>query len=646
LHHQQSMGSVDDNQLVHHHTKVLSPLEIDDVPSRRTEDQVSPQSVHDESHNVQNTSYFQSLMDDRSKLDSLPTLHNVEHSPMSAFSSIETMSDEELDEGELFAMDGKFGVNPAMETKPFSTFNIRQVKSSTIDSYEDFIGPHFDPLRVKHIHCERWIAKSNYHHKPKTLLYQHHSLRFRSEPQLANKKNVNNYDIIPFDIIETCIYCTELKLNGNKIKAFQERYFSPLIHLRELDLSQNRLTSGTLPDQIFSTMTNLVKLVLDSMGLKSLPLSMNNLRELQYLSLYSNKLTTFNLLNDAKGKPKKLWSNLSKLEYLNLGANRLNRFPSQICNCTSLELLNLSNNRIMNELPTEIEKLQNLNTLFLNGNKLSSIDIVRNIQFLVNLCHLELGHNPNIHSVAPPIYHLLRLESISLNHIPITHLNEEIGHLKNLTSLDLYGSKISELPASVVELTNLRDLDLRYCKNMKEFPTVLFGNKVHSNTVSYKSPLTKLARLTMSMTMIETVPEEISSLQSLQTLLLNDCPLLAEIGGIQNLPNLVEFDVTGCISLVEPPLEVCEQGLPAIRDYLKKQREKPSFLHQLFGSVFEKNKEVKEIEPKTPSLIEHQELKVASPVPSINNDDSDDSEEEKKSPTLGSTLISFWNKWK
>ncbi|KAG2378727.1 hypothetical protein C9374_007875 [Naegleria lovaniensis] len=670
-----------------------------------------------------NKSYYNNLRENPDQLKHLPTLHHLDTPTLSSdgFGSFISEDDEDNEEEFLCQTDGESQheqiifindmrqvsenggssclpstqqhnkyTTTTMETstsedlssQQHDTFTLSKIprkknKYLTIDSVQDFYSSGFNPLDVRQIYAENWIVKYSSHIA--STIPSHVGKKSSTCVQKKKKLNHSEEPEIPFHLIKQCLYCTELKLNGNKMRMIETSLLAPLTHLRELNISNNRITFGKLPNDVFSSLNRLTKLWMDGMGLKKLPTSLNSLTELKYLSMSNNKLTTFNLLNDEIGKPKTLWNHLTHLEYLNLAGNRLNRFPKQICNCKMLEILILSNNRIIAELPEEIENLSKLNTLFLNGNKISALEIHRNMERLESLAHLELGHNPNIHTIPPPIFHISKLESLSLNQVPFTYLSDEIGKLKNLTCLDLYGSKITTLPMAIAELTNLRELDLRYCRGIREFPKALFGQPVQSSTISHISPLTRLIRLSMSSTLIESVPEEISCLTGLQTLLLNDCPLLAEINGIEKLVNLVELDVSNCISLAEPPEDVCEKGLFAIREYLRAKNEKPSFFSALFGSVFSSQKKEKSPssspkvyatsaeatdggEKMSPLLeIEHKEILVAPSTASINggnlkssqaagteSDDDDvfdddlEGNKKKESTSTLKSLFSFW----
>lgn len=618
----------------HHHLNsssgtIGSLIETEGINSTMVPSSSSSPSTVESQDLDRNKSYYNNLRENPEQLKHLPTLHHLDTPTLSNDGFGSFVSDEDDDEEFLSNSDDDEPLehiilindtksnndvlsptqhvvlhNHEMKeplTDPSSSSPSSQVynftlskarkknKYLTIDSVEDFDVPGFNPLDVRQIYAENWIVKYSSQIIGSGLTSsQHGKKNLTCTNSFQKKKKLNHHQEpeIPFHLIKQCLYCTELKLNGNKLRMIETSLLAPLTHLRELNISNNRITFGKLPNDIFSSLNRLTKLVMDAMGLKKLPTSLNTLTELKYLSMANNKLTTFNLLNDEIGKPKQLWNNLTQLEYLNLAGNRLNRFPKQLCNCKMLEILILSNNRITNELPEEIENLTKLNTLFLNGTKISALEIHRNMERLGTLAHLELGHNPNIHTIPPPIFNISKLESLSLNQVPFTYLPDEIGKLKNLTCLDLYGSKITTLPETIAELTNLRELDLRFCRGIREFPKALFGEQVKSSTISHTSPLTRLIRLSMSSTLIESVPEEISCLTGLQTLLLNDCPLLAEINGIEKLVNLVELDVSNCISLAEPPPDVCEKGLFAIREYLRAKNEKPSFFSSLFDSVF------------------------------------------------------------
>ncbi len=100
--------------------------------------------------------------------------------------------------------------------------------------------------------------------------------------------------------------------------------------------------------------------------LTTLPKEIGNLTNLTNLSLSNNELVTL---------PKEI-GNLTKLEILNLQDNQLTTLSHTIGNLKNLKSLNILNNTNLTILPNEVEKLQNLESFYIDDS-LWSISIRR-----------------------------------------------------------------------------------------------------------------------------------------------------------------------------------------------------------------------------------------------------------------------------
>ena len=116
-------------------------------------------------------------------------------------------------------------------------------------------------------------------------------------------------------------------------------------------------------------------------------------------------------------------------------------------------ILDLSNNQLTGEIPSEIGNLTNLTDLYLYSNQLSG-SIPPEIGNLTNLTKLYLNGNQLTGSIPP-----------------------EIGSLTNLTELWLYNNQLTGIiPETICELTNLNwspdfiDWDYSYIYNNQLCP--------------------------------------------------------------------------------------------------------------------------------------------------------------------------------
>ncbi len=131
--------------------------------------------------------------------------------------------------------------------------------------------------------------------------------------------------------------------------------------LEMLDLSANNL-SGGIPSAI-GGLHNLITLNLSYNQLSSIPNTIGDLVNLQYLWLYNNLLLG-PIPNEIGG--------MRSVKWIDLDNNKLTgTIPSSLGGLTYLTDLNLVNNQLEGSIPPSLTNLNNLNTLNLNTNKLT-----------------------------------------------------------------------------------------------------------------------------------------------------------------------------------------------------------------------------------------------------------------------------------
>ncbi len=122
---------------------------------------------------------------------------------------------------------------------------------------------------------------------------------------------------------------------------------------------------------------------------------------------------------------------------LDLSGQGLTKISMSIFNQTDVEVLNLSNNNLIDALPSQIGNLKNLKVLDLSNNKFTGVPS-------------EVGQ-------------LKKLEILKLSNNLLTGLPNEIGNLPNLKLLDVSGNNYSatdlsgikkNLPATTIIKTN------------------------------------------------------------------------------------------------------------------------------------------------------------------------------------------------
>ncbi len=311
-----------------------------------------------------------------------------------------------------------------------------------------------------------------------------------------------------------------------------------LKNLRILDLSSNQLDG--LPDE-FTELENLTQLDLSYNELTGLPADFARLRNLTHLNLSCNKLreipsTVFQLRN---------------LTHLHIVSNRLTGIPGNISQLGQLRMLDLSSNQIAG-LPKEIEYLRNLSSLNLKNNQLS--ELPGEIACLKELAQLNLNYN-QLSELPRGIIHLRNLTQLYVMSNQLTRLPKGMGQLKKLTQLDMKNNQLSEVNEDITYLENLTFLNLSF-NRLIELPKKIVCLK---NLIYLHAGYNQLISL----------PKEISQLQNLFYLDIK-CNLLSEVPReIAQLKKLKRLELEDN-PLIFPPVEIVNQGISAVMDYLKK----------------------------------------------------------------------------
>lgn len=100
-------------------------------------------------------------------------------------------------------------------------------------------------------------------------------------------------------------------------------------------------------------------------------------------------------------------------------------------------------------IPRQLEKLKNLEILYVFGNKINKIPAeLSNCKKLKEL-HFSIN---NISEIPKFIFELQNIEVLDIAHNPIKILPKEIGQLEKLKSLWIQGTKIENLPIQILAL--------------------------------------------------------------------------------------------------------------------------------------------------------------------------------------------------
>ncbi|KZV26789.1 plant intracell Ras-group-related LRR protein 6-like [Dorcoceras hygrometricum] len=242
-----------------------------------------------------------------------------------------------------------------------------------------------------------------------------------------------------------------------------------------------------------------------------------------------------------------------KLEIVDLSGMCLATLPKPPMNLATICKLDLSNNHLQNIPESLTARLLNVVTLDVRSNQLKTLP--NSIGCLSKLKVLNVSAN-FLHSLPRTIENCRSLEELNANFNQLTQLPDTIGfELVNLRKLCVNSNKLIFLPHSTSHLTNLQTLDARL-NCLRSLPEDL------ENLVNLK-----ILNVSQNFQYLTTLPYSVGLLMSLVELDVsyNKIAMLPEsIGCLQKLKKLT---VVGN-PLVSPPMDVMEQGVQAVKEYL------------------------------------------------------------------------------
>ncbi|KAI4335337.1 hypothetical protein L6164_013991 [Bauhinia variegata] len=242
-----------------------------------------------------------------------------------------------------------------------------------------------------------------------------------------------------------------------------------------------------------------------------------------------------------------------KLEVVDLSGMSLDSLPNPSLNLAIICKLDLSNNNLQNIPESLTARLLNVMVLDVHSNQLRTLP--NSIGCLFKLKLLNISGNL-IECLPKTIENCRALEELNANFNKLNRLPDTIGfELVNLKKLSVNSNKLAFLPHSVSHLTALRILDARL-NCLRSLPDDLENlinleilnvsqNFQHLETLPYSvGLLLSLVELDVSYNKIRSLPNSIGCLKKLQKLSVEGNPLRS------------------------PPVDVLEQGLHAVKEYL------------------------------------------------------------------------------
>jgi Leucine-rich repeat (LRR) protein len=203
----------------------------------------------------------------------------------------------------------------------------------------------------------------------------------------------------------------------------------------------------------------------------------------------------------------RLLSDPERVTEIDLSDKKLRAFPDQLFSFPNLRTLSLAGNSDLTAIPARIGELTSLEELDLSKVELTELPE-------------ELGNLRN-----------LRVLDISYNDLGA--LPERIGDLSNLTVLRAW-NLACRIPDSLVRLSQLEELDLYGLE-----PPASSGDDRRRRTVEFPLVVTRLPRLrslNLSMSRLDSLPDDLLQLATLEELSLNGA-----LGFIRKLPDLAKL---------------------------------------------------------------------------------------------------------
>ncbi|KAL8483822.1 hypothetical protein ACS0TY_026491 [Phlomoides rotata] len=241
------------------------------------------------------------------------------------------------------------------------------------------------------------------------------------------------------------------------------------------------------------------------------------------------------------------------LEIVDLSGMCLDTLPNPPLNLATICKLDLSNNNLQNIPESLTARLLNVIVLDVHSNQLKCLP--NSIGCLSKLKVLNVSGNL-IQSLPRTIENCRSLQELSANFNKLRQLPDTIGfELLNLKKLSVNSNKLVFLPSSTSHLTNLRILDARL-NCLQSLPHDL-ENLINLQVLNVSQNFQYLAIL----------PYSIGLLISLVELDVSYNRITALPESIGCLKKLQKLSVEGN-PLVSPPMEVMEQGIHVVKQYL------------------------------------------------------------------------------
>uniref|UniRef100_T1IGV5 LRRCT domain-containing protein n=1 Tax=Strigamia maritima TaxID=126957 RepID=T1IGV5_STRMM len=305
--------------------------------------------------------------------------------------------------------------------------------------------------------------------------------------ELSITTNNNEIKILESFLFTNLTRVSHLTIRNGHFSSIQETVFAEFKNLESLDLTVNMIQN--LPDGIFNQTRNLTYMTLYGNSLSKLPKIHDDLPNLEFLNLNSNRF---------KNLSENTFDFAPNLKNLSITHNRLRNLSSKVFqNLTSLTMLDLSYNEFTNLPDNLLEHNENLVELYIRINANLSTLPPALFTGTPTLKILELGRNNLSTLPAGLLNNLTNLQYLDLSQNKLISIPENFfSNLTNLTSINLSVNRLSKLPPNLLKpLDSLRMINLH-------------NNQLTSIGQDEFSQLPALNELDLSNNVIEMIQQE------------------------------------------------------------------------------------------------------------------------------------------
>ncbi|KAK6941319.1 Leucine-rich repeat [Dillenia turbinata] len=245
-----------------------------------------------------------------------------------------------------------------------------------------------------------------------------------------------------------------------------------------------------------------------------------------------------------------------RLEIVDLSGMSLESLPNTSLNLATICKLDLSNNNLQMIPESLTARLLNLVVFDVHSNQLKSLP--NSIGCLSKLKVLNVAGNLLL-ALPKTIENCRSLEELNANFNQLTKLPDTIGfELINLQKLSVNSNKLIFLPNSITHITSLLILDARL-------------NSLHTLPEDLENLINlQVLNISQNFRCLTSLPYSIGLLLSLTDLDVSYNKITSLPDSIGCLKKLQKLSVEGN-PLISPPMDVVEQGLHAVKEYMSRR---------------------------------------------------------------------------